>query len=168
MKHYEYQINLFVDGELPKGEHKELFVHLAGCDECGKALSDYYLLKERSREFCSQNISHIKNKPSKQNIFYKVGFYTSTAAAVILLVILFTSRPAQTYLSKNEVRVDTVFVQKEVSFTQNQIAQNNSLIPGKKELVSTSQQEYLRYVMDLRTEVFTQADLIKSDSGSIQ
>lgn len=155
MKHYEYEINLFADGELPRQDHKELFLHLPECDECRKTLSDYYLLKEKSRDFCSQNISYIKNKPSKQSIFYKAAFYTSAAAAVILLFILFTNKPAPTYITKNEVRVDTVFVQKEVSYTQNQMVKNSSLTPGKKELIQTSQQEYLRYVMSLRTVTFT-------------
>lgn len=161
MKHFEYEINLFTDGELAKQDQKELFVHLVVCGECQKTLSAYLLLKEKSRDFCSQNISLLKNKPAWQNIFYKVGFYTSAAAAVILLFILFTNKPAPTYITKNEVRVDTVFV-------QNQTVSNNSLTPGKKELVSTSQKEYLRYVMSLRTEVFTKADLIQSDNGSVQ
>ncbi len=168
MNHYEYEINLFADGELPQHEQKELFFHLAECGECQKTLSDYLLLKEKSRDFCSQNISLLKNKPSKQNLFYKVGFYSSAAAAVILLFILFTNKQTPTYFTKNEARVDTVFVQKEVPSPQNQTVKISSLTPGKKEFVFTSQKEYLRYVMSLRTEVFTKADLIKSDNGSIQ
>ena len=167
MKHYEYEINLFADGELPREDQKELFVHLAECDECRKILADYLLMKERSREFCSKNISLIMNKPSKQNIIYKVGFYTSAAAAVILLVIMLTNKPAQTYNSKNEVRVDTVFVQKEIPIAQNQLTSNNSLTPGKKELIEeSSQKAYLHYLMSLRTVKITDADVIKTRNGS--
>lgn len=167
MKHYEYEINLFSDGELPPHDYKELFVHLAECDECKKSLADYLLLKEKSKEFCSKNISFLMNKPAKQNMFYKVGFYTSVAAAVLLLFMLFTNKPIQTYNAMNGARVDTVFIQKEVPSTQNQNVKNNSLTPGKKELrKETSQQAYLNYMMSLRTVKITDADVIKTRNGS--
>jgi len=162
MKHYEYEINLFADGELPAQEQKELFVHLSECGECRKNLSDYYQLKERSRDFCAQNISQLKNARSKSNIFYKTGFYISAAAAVILLFLLFTDKPAPTYITKNEVRVDTVFVQKEVPTNQIQTVRNNSLTPGKKGLnPKTKRQPYLEYLLTLRTENVTEADLVR-------
>ena len=162
MKHYEYEINQFVDGELPQQEHKGLFDHLAGCDECQKTLSDYYLLKERSREYSTRNLSQIKNTPSKNNMFYKIGFYTNAAAAVMLMFILFTNKPATLFVTKNEVRVDTVFVQKEVPLPQNQSVNNNSLTPGKKELIQKRKRPpYLEYLLSLRTEKVTQADLVR-------
>lgn len=162
MKHYEYEINLFADGELSAQDQKELFSHLADCGECRKTFSDYLLLKEKSRDFCSQNLSQMKNKPSRLNIFYKVGFYSSAVAAAILLFVLFTNKSAPTYITKNEVRVDTVFVQQDVPYTQNQNVKNSSLTPGKKELnQKRKRQPYLEYLLSLRTEKVTQADLVR-------
>ena len=168
MQHYEYEINLYLDKELQAEKEPEMFQHLSVCDDCRKTFYNYKLVKEKSNQHFKNKYENIPSENSREFNPYKVISYISAAAAVILLFILFTNKPVPTYITKSKVRVDTVFVQKELPFTQNQIAQNNSLTPGTKELVQTSQQEYLRYVMSLRTEVFTNAVLIKSDNGSIQ
>ncbi|PKL82533.1 MAG: hypothetical protein CVV24_09675 [Ignavibacteriae bacterium HGW-Ignavibacteriae-3] len=162
MKHFDDEINLFIDREIEEERRKELFAHLAGCDECRNTLSELLLIKERSRNYLTENLNFIKNKPDKSNMIYKIGFFTSAVAAVILLLMLTTSKPEKIYITKNEVRVDTVFVQKEVPSVQNQIANANSLTPGKKELIQkTKRQPYLEYLMTLRTEKVTQADLVR-------
>ncbi len=88
MKHYDYQINLFVDGELEENEREEMFTHLAGCKQCQALLSDMMILKEKSKVFCNEHLSEIKNKPMKVGKLYRIGFYASTAAAIILIFIL--------------------------------------------------------------------------------
>lgn len=168
MKHYDYEINLFIDGELDEENREELFLHLAECNECRNTFADLLLLKEKSKAHCSESINQLKQKPSVAKSFYKFGFYAASAAAVFLLFFLVSQKPKETFTTKNEVRIDTVFVQKEIPVTQNQLTNTNSLTPGKKELIQSSQQEYLRYVMNLRTEKFTEADKLKLDYGSIQ
>ncbi|TSA28927.1 MAG: hypothetical protein D4R68_03190 [Ignavibacteriales bacterium] len=168
MKHYDYELNLFIDGELEEGNGEELFLHLAECNECRNTLADLLLLKEKSKMYCSENINQLKQKPSSSKSFYKFGFYAASVAAVFLLFFLFSRNPKDTFTTQKQVRVDTVFVQKGIPVTQNQLTNTNSLTPGKKELIQSSQQEYLRYVMNLRTEKFTEADKLKFDYGSIQ
>lgn len=161
MKHYDYEINLFIDGELEEKNREELFLHLAECNECRNTFADLLLLKEKSKMYCSENINQLKQKPSSSKSFYKFGFFAASVAAVFLLFFLVAQSPKDSFIAKNIVRVDTVFV-------QNQSKNINSLTPGKKELIQTSQQEYLHYVMSLRTEKFTEADKLKLDYGSIQ
>ena len=169
MKHYDNEINLFIDCELPDEQNKELFIHLEGCKECQNTFSEFIMLKEKTRTLCMENLNQVKNKPEPVTMFYKFGFYTSVAAAIILLFLLTTEKPKEIIITKNKVRVDTVFVSKESPTSQKQITVNSSLTPGKKELlVESSQKEYLRCVMNLRSEKITDADLIKLNNGSYQ
>lgn len=165
MKHYEYEINLFVDGELEKEKQSELFEHLAACKDCQTLFTDTLTLKEKTRLFCVENLNQIKNKPKPASKFYKIAFYTSSAAAVLLLFLLITAKPKETFITKNEIIVDTVFVEKEIPIAQNQLSKSSSLPPGKLEQL-ISQQMYLRYVQNLHTEKITDADLIETKSGS--
>jgi len=169
MKHFDYEINLFVDGELGEIDKKEMFIHLSECEECRNTLSDFLLLKEKSRMHIAENIKEIKNTPKKNNLFYKIGFYTSTAAAIVLLFFLTSSKPIKPFTTKNEVRIDTIFVKKEIPIVQNKTAPAHSITPGKSKMpIESSQKEYLRYVMSLPSEKITNADLIQKDIGSYQ
>ena len=162
MKHFDYEINLFVDGELGEADKKEMFIHLSECEQCRNALSDFLLLKEKSRMHIADNIKEIKNTPKKNNLFYKIGFYTSAAAAIVLLFLLTSSKPKETFVTKNEVRIDTIFVKKEIPIAQNKTAQAHSATPGKRRVpAESSQKEYLRYVSGLRSERMTDADVLK-------
>ena len=167
MRHYNDEINLFVDCELEMEKRDELFSHLSECKECQNLLVDLLALKEKSRIFCSDNISDLKNKPKTINKFYRLGFYTTSAAAIILLFLFITSKPKETYITKNEVSVDTVFVQKEVPAAQLTNSNSNSFNPGKKGIgEKSSQQYYVDYVMSLRTVKITEADVVKKRNGS--
>ena len=169
MKHFDYEINLFVDGELNEIDKKEMFIHLSVCEECRNTLSDFLILKEKSRMHIAENIKEIKNTPKRNNLFYKIGFYTSTAAAIVLLFLLTSSKPKETFVTKNEVRIDTIFVNKGATIAQNKTAPAHSVTPGKRKVpAESSQKEYLRYVMNLRTEKITETDKINSENGSIQ
>jgi uncharacterized membrane protein (UPF0127 family) len=169
MKHFDYEINLFVDGELGEVDKKEMFIHLSECEKCRNTLSDFLLLKEKSRLHIAENIIEIKNTPKKNNLFYKIGFYSSAAAAIVLLFLLTSSKPKETFVTKNEVRIDTIFVKKEIPIAQNKIIPAHSITPGKRRMPEeSSQKEYLRYVMNLRTEKITKTDKINSENGSIQ
>ncbi len=51
MKHYDYEISLFVEGELPENKKEELFSHLSTCDKCSRMLHDYENIKDSIAQF---------------------------------------------------------------------------------------------------------------------
>lgn len=150
MKHYEYEINLFVDGELEKEKQSELFEHLADCQDCQSLFADTLTLKDKTRLFCVENLNQLKNKPKPVNKFYKIAFYASSAAAVLLLFLLITEKPKETLNTKNEVRVDTVFVQKEIPILETKYIPSNPNNETKM-VFNSSDKSYIAYIMDLPT-----------------
>lgn len=151
MKHFNEEINLFVDGELGHEKQSEMFAHVAECSECRKLFSDLIILKEKSRIFCAENLDEIKNKPKAQTVgkFYRAAFYASSAAAILLLFLLATAKPKEVLVTKNEVRVDTVFVEKEVS-VQKKPKRHITIVATKRK--DNSQIKYLDYINSLKTE----------------
>ena len=148
MKHFEFEMSLYIDGELPEENEKELFIHLSNCSQCREQFLKFHKIRENVKNFFVKRLEpesaanvavlqnerenssgmNISNEPSvKKNIrpdqisndikvrnkFYKYAFYISSSAALLLLFLSFISKPKIQYLTKNEVRVDTVFVQKE-------------------------------------------------------
>jgi len=155
MKHYDYEINLFVDGELTVDEEKKLFIHLSDCDECRKEFSEILLLKEKSRKFISDEISKLTGKLNRRVGIFKVTTISSVAASIVLLLLLLTSKPEKEFYTKNIVRVDTIYVSKSLPITQTKITKGSLNTPREKRPPeSSSQKEYLRYVMNLRKVEF--------------
>lgn len=166
MEHCEYEINLFVDGELPSGNTKEVFLHIAECEYCSKYFSEILLVKEKSKGYFTKHFDRLKNEHPKKNYFYKLAFYFSAAASIVLLMITLFDRPEIKYISKNEVRVDTIFVAKGIPIARTKTQRDFSFTPGKKEQsAEPSLKSYLRYVMSLRTVEFTNANH-KTNNGS--
>ncbi len=164
MKHYEYEINLFVDGELEKEKQSELFEHLSDCNDCQTLFTDTLTLKEKTRLFCVENLNQIKNKPKPASKFYKIAFYASSAAAVLLLFLLITAKPKETYITKNEVRVDTVFVEKEKAILNEG---NKKLFTNTKHKSQSSNEvAFVNEMKKMKTTKITLSDLIKYDVGS--
>ncbi len=167
MKHFDYEINLFLDGELQEENRKELFAHLAECEECTNIFLDYLSLKEKTRNYFAGNITHLKNKPSGHNRFYKYAFYTAAAASIIFVMLLLNGKPKTQYITKNEVRVDTVFVQKESPSSKNKTTRINPFTVGKKVLPEElSQKAYVNYVKGLRSIVFSKSNK-NNNEGSL-
>ncbi|MBI3123364.1 MAG: zf-HC2 domain-containing protein [Ignavibacteriales bacterium] len=164
MKHYEYEINLFVDGELEKEQQSELFEHLAACEDCQSLFTDTLILKEKTRSFCVENLNQIKNKPKPVSKFYKIAFYTSSAAAVLLLFLLITAKPKETFITKNEVRVDTVFVEKEKPLLNE--GNKNLFANTKQKSKSSNEVAFVNEIKKMKTTKITLSDLIKYDVGS--
>lgn len=75
MKHYEFEISLFVENELPPDKKEELFLHLSGCKKCSKVLTDYQKIKYNISDFYetlpSRNI-YIPPAPNKKNFIRRV------------------------------------------------------------------------------------------------
>jgi hypothetical protein len=95
MKHYEYEINLFIDNELPAHGQKELFAHLAVCDECTELFHQYNKLKRGAKKYFdgidTGAVDSIVALPvpamKKNEKTYRKHFYISSAAAAILLLL---------------------------------------------------------------------------------
>ncbi len=51
MKHYEYEISLFVEDELPEDKKEKLLSHLRNCDKCRRMLQDYENIKNNITQF---------------------------------------------------------------------------------------------------------------------
>jgi hypothetical protein len=179
MKHYEFEISQFIDGELTAGEKKELFLHLSECSECQKVFSEYLTLKEKSKDFCAGKIAgHMKENMSiplddvyskiapvipivekkKVNIFYKSAFYITTAAAALLLLFIITRKPYTEIVTKTESKIDTVFVANQ---------KTPAKIPGFKSTGTPerSDKEYLKYVLGLRSDKIRESEVIEVVKG---
>lgn len=122
MKHCEFEISQFVDGELTGEGKNELFRHLSECSECQKVFSEYLELKEKSKDFCAGKISKEISKkaftlnptvPERKRLFYRTAFYISSAAALLLLFFTVTLKPRPEVITKTVNNIDTVFVLKE-------------------------------------------------------
>ncbi|MCX6151160.1 MAG: hypothetical protein NTX22_11590 [Ignavibacteriales bacterium] len=92
MKHYEYEIILFLDSELEKENQKELFTHLTLCEECRTLLYEVMDLKNKSKKFYEGIIPELNEvllptttlqKRREKNI-YRPLFYFATAACFLL------------------------------------------------------------------------------------
>ena len=109
MKHYDFEISLFIDNELPAEECRELFLHLAECDECNHLLSSSMnMKKDIAKHF--QNID-INIPPSiklteksyaakKTTWYYQYGFAASIAAVIVLSSFLFFKQSDQSSLEE--------------------------------------------------------------------
>ena len=51
MKHYEYEISLFVEDELPENKKEELLAHLTNCKRCNALMNDFSNIKSDLAQF---------------------------------------------------------------------------------------------------------------------
>jgi len=101
MKHYEYEISLFVEGELPSNKQEELLSHLSGCDKCSEILLDYTNVKNNIAYFyktLSFGKNEIRHPLIKRNKFiFRTGMprviIPISIAASIILILLFLITP---------------------------------------------------------------------------
>jgi hypothetical protein len=168
MKHYDFEISLFVDGELAEEDKEKLFAHMAACKECRNTFEEYLRLKEKSKDFFIQKMDKLKNKDAGKNKFYKISFYASAAAAVILIMLLAGGKERTAYIAKTEVKYDTVYVS-EKSESAGQIKKLPAPQAVKKKETSKQDEDskIIEYVMSLPSEKITEADLVKQENGSM-
>ena len=97
MKHYEYEISLYVEDELPLNKKEELLSHLFKCKKCNQILHDYSNIKNNIVQFYEKlpekksgiNYTFLKRKKFRWN-FNKAAFAISASIAlVVILVYLF-------------------------------------------------------------------------------
>jgi hypothetical protein len=159
MKHYEFEISLFVDGELPEMGKKELFTHLSECMECRDTLSEYLLLKEKGASFCAVKMETLKKNGQAKNRFYKYILYTSAAAAILILALNINLKPH--YITKTEIKYDTVFVSQRIE-ADNNVKMKPVLTSNKKRILKEIKASKMIYnIKNMASVKITDADLIK-------
>lgn len=93
MKHYEFEISLFVEDELPPHKKEELFLHLSSCKKCSKVLMDYQKIKNNISDFYetlpSRSI-YITPTPNKKN-FIRRAVSRKILIPVSISVLIFVS-----------------------------------------------------------------------------
>lgn len=134
MKHYEYEINRFIDHQLKEEEQKELFAHLANCSDCAALLNDYMEIKEKANNFYKglryepgeRKLAFSYEKKSK----YKYGFYFSAAAAIILGFLFLLGLHNKNSNEQKYSQLNAKFITLEKSFkslTENQTGDKASI-----------------------------------------
>ena len=97
MKHYDFEISLLVEDELPESRKKELFLHLAKCGKCSNTLSDFRNIKRSVTGFYSDlpgsepnlKYAEIENLIfERRSSFSKYIIPLSFLASVILMFFL--------------------------------------------------------------------------------
>ena len=110
MKDMEIKISQFVDGELDESELKEFFTELALDTEAERMLSEFIKLKVNISSHYTGMQPELKSSQVKQSAGfqktittnrYKIPFYISAAASIILLIMLSVSQLTQTNIKNN-------------------------------------------------------------------
>lgn len=98
--HYEYEISLMVENELPSGKKEELLSHLASCKICSNTFRDYTNVKNNVFRFYdtlpkNNEIRHsVKNKNILSGRILKPGILIPVSiAASIIFVLLILNKP---------------------------------------------------------------------------
>jgi hypothetical protein len=115
MKHCEFEISCFVDGELPAADEKELFAHLSECPECRRRLNDSLKMKKEISAYYSlmnyENNSAVaaeyaKTRPGFSYFGYRLGLAASAAAVIALCFLLYFARAGQSNLEEKYNRLN--------------------------------------------------------------
>jgi len=161
MKHYEYEISLFVDNELDNGQKEELFRHLAACEKCRQDMSDYLLLKQQSKSIIAENVSAVNFKPSRSKYFYKAGFYISAAAAIFLVFILVNKTPKTVYIKSAPEITQTVTPEvRNISDQKEEPAAEVKIIKAER---VTATDNYINYISGIPGIKLSEKDIITHD-----
>ena len=150
MRHFEFEISQFIDNELPLSEKKELFLHLSQCDECNLFLEQSLKMKTEVKSYYSRvkpegkpllKVSNVSQPDHRKTTIYKMLFYTSVAATIILgffLILIskdlsyFKSNIPQMHEEITALRNDLLLASREqgelLNIGKNQLAQKNNLI----------------------------------------
>ncbi len=96
MKHYEYEISLFVEDELPENKKDELMAHLSRCEKCNSLLNDFSNMKSELAHFYKvlpQNENELSIRLSeKKKINWNVrkpAFKIAFSIALLFVAIFF-------------------------------------------------------------------------------
>jgi hypothetical protein len=154
MQHYDFEISQFIDNELSASEQKELFLHLSGCEECSKILSDFMGMKNGAKSHYNNLSAELKSPAGlligstavkKRNV-YKRLFYVSMAASIVFAILLLSkvSDVDRLKIKYTELEVKIVGInnadksksQKDITSTinfKNSSFDENKILPTRKD-----------------------------------
>jgi len=92
MKHYDFEISLFVDNELDEEMQREMFEHLAKCDECRKTIQCFLgIKKEVNNYYGSMSTAPVPvlSGSAVRNNSRSTIYAFSAAASLIIVSVLF-------------------------------------------------------------------------------
>jgi len=150
---------MLLDGELDNNGRSELFAHLSNCEECGNLYSDYNLVKNKCKDFTSEQIELLRDISKDQRGFYKYAFYFSAAASIIFLMLFLFNYTRDTFFINQQKQVDTVYIQDYKSFSNKEKVE--ALYRKTTNEFSdkmNSEVEYINYIKSLRTVRFNKVD----------
>jgi len=135
MKHYDYEISLFIDGELPDEEQNKLFEHLAECYECRSALVEFQSTKIKSKSYYGAQLPEANGtiipmapevKTAKTNIF-KTAFYIAAAACMLIGLLFLMNQMQQDKLKYKLANLETKYSLLENNFKQASIQKQDEV-----------------------------------------
>ncbi len=99
MKHYEYEISLFVEDELPENKKEELLAHLKNCKRCNALMNDFSNIKSDLANFYEmlpQNEFQFNDELSKSKKVnwsvkkpaFKISFSIAVASVAIFFFLI--------------------------------------------------------------------------------
>ena len=134
MEHFEKEISLFVDNELPAEGIKKLFLHLAECDSCAISLNKTMKIKNGVASFYNElkperlpagiSVTVQKNKVFSIRKFKSNWYY----AAAVFLVFCF----AWLINSQHEIGLRNSELEKELSIIKRTGQMSAEMIPEPK------------------------------------
>lgn len=144
MKHYEYEISLFVDNELPFQEGKEMFAHLSECKECSGFFADTMKMKKGIAKHYQEMDSEITPTAelikdlyvvNKSSLFVKAGFAASIAAVFIMGYFLYATHITQSLLENkyNRLYTEVSALKGSINTTDSSVQTESAVKPETKQ-----------------------------------
>jgi hypothetical protein len=139
MKHCEFEISQFIDGELEGNLQRELFTHLAECSDCSNVLIEFQKLRKESKKFfeginiLQQDVvlsGDVRQKVNNKN-YYKPLFYFFAAATIILGFLFLINQANGSDLKNQFERLRTNYADLQKDYKKKSEQKNVDLIGTK-------------------------------------
>jgi hypothetical protein len=90
MKHYDFEISLYVDNELDEEMQRDMFEHIAVCGQCSKVLQDYINIKHGiCTHYAAIPADTIVLAPASKERKTAVNKWAYAVAACVLIMLSF-------------------------------------------------------------------------------
>ncbi len=140
MKHYDYEISLFVDGELLDSEQDKLFEHLAECPECRDTLVELMNLKDKSKKYFAEQLPErdgaviqlIKQTQTNKRNYYREAFYFAAAACLLLGVLFLLNKTKENELKNKLNKLNSEYSSLQKSYISEPVTNPQEIINKEK------------------------------------
>ena len=144
MKHYDFEISQFIDGELEENLQKELFAHLTICENCRLLLYELMDIKDKSKRYFKGIIPDLNEailpstsfKKRKEKNIYKPLFYIAAAACLLIGFLFLINQIKEIQLQKKLTNLEKQYTVIENNFRKISMQKLNEsedrIIPNKK------------------------------------